>query len=234
MSRSTVIPTALSRREAAVADVYIYADETGNLDLTGSDGASRYFGFGTAVFEGDHAAALWQGQQLRCDVESDGTNLPNGFHAVDDTISTKNRVFRLISQQAPRFDTTFLLKSDAGGHLRAAGEMRLYRQAWFLHFKELADQVSEAGDTLYVIVATLGTNRRLQLARDAVREVCDQWSADRNVVLCSWSAASSWGLQIADYGLWATQRGLEGRRCSWFVPCIEPTLKSTLTPWGRA
>src|SRR5690606_23235042 len=36
----------------AVADVYLYADETGNLDFDGAakQGGSAYFGFGTAMF----------------------------------------------------------------------------------------------------------------------------------------------------------------------------------------
>ena len=43
-------------------DVYLYADETGNLDYGGAtkQGASPYFGFGTAVFIGDHGVeASW-------------------------------------------------------------------------------------------------------------------------------------------------------------------------------
>ncbi|MEV5704687.1 hypothetical protein [Actinoallomurus sp. NPDC052274] len=41
-----------------MSEVYMYADETGDLDMTGSIGTSRYFGFETAVFHGDHGPAL--------------------------------------------------------------------------------------------------------------------------------------------------------------------------------
>lgn len=44
-----------------MADVYIYADETRNLDFDGASkkGGSAYFGFGTAVFRENHGAYLW-------------------------------------------------------------------------------------------------------------------------------------------------------------------------------
>lgn len=51
-------------------EVYLYADETGNLDYAGSGktGASDYFGFGTAVYYDDHGSQLMQGLRLRTKV----------------------------------------------------------------------------------------------------------------------------------------------------------------------
>ncbi len=43
----------------------MYADETGNMDMSGSPGASLYFGFGTAVFGGEHGRQVWDGLRLR-------------------------------------------------------------------------------------------------------------------------------------------------------------------------
>jgi hypothetical protein len=48
------------------------------------------------------------------------------------------------------------------------------------------------------------------------------------------SAPSSWGIQVADYGLWAAQRIIEERECPWFQPYVKPHLRSFFTPWGRA
>ena len=47
--------------DSAMTDWYMYADETGDLHMTGSQGSSAYLGFGTCVFEGDHGGALWRG-----------------------------------------------------------------------------------------------------------------------------------------------------------------------------
>jgi hypothetical protein len=217
----------------AVADLFMYADETGDLDLAGTAGASRYFGFGTAVFTDGHGKELWEGLQLRCDLESRGVRLPRGFHAKNDSHATRSEVFALIQARRPRFDTTFLLKANAYRSIREAGPVRLYKVAWYLHFKEIARQVSQPGDRLFVIVGSLQTNNKRDAIRHALEDVCAQVD-DRTIVPCIWDAPSSWGIQVADYGLWAVQRKLEGRACSWFDPCVKPGLRSIFTPWGRA
>lgn len=211
----------------------MYADETGDLDMSGSDKSSTYFGFGTAVLPDAHGQQLWEGLQLRCRLEKAGLHLPRGMHAKNDSHSTRQQVFDLIAAQAPRFDTTFLLKAHAYDGVRPVGELGLYKLAWLLHFKEIAQQVSQRGDTLYVIAATLGTNRRATSAREALQDVCTQMATDREIVLCSWDAASSWGVQVADYGLWAVQRDLEGRKSLWLDTHVRPTLRSVFCPWGQ-
>ncbi|GAA1174230.1 hypothetical protein GCM10009584_14290 [Ornithinimicrobium humiphilum] len=215
-----------------MADVFLYADETGNLDYAGAGkhGASAYFGFGTAVFNGDHGDALMEGLRLRAEVTATGVTLPRGFHAVDDSNATRGQMFELIAEQAPRFDTTFLLKAGAYPRVKAEGEMRLYKLAWYLHFKEIALQVSNRGDRLYVIAGTFGTKQRRSQAEAALHDVCRQ--VNRDIRLCVWEAATSWGLQVADYGLWAAHRDLRGKHCYWYGKCVEPTLQSRFAPWG--
>lgn len=216
-----------------MADVYLYADETGNLDYAGAgkQGASAYFGFGTAVFNGDHGAALMDGLRLRADVTGSGVSLARGFHAVDDSHATRGQMFEVLAAQAPRIDTTFLRKAGAYSRVKAAGEMRLYKMAWYLHFKEIALQVSNAHDRLFVIAGTFGTRQRRTQAESALADVCSQVS--RDVTLCVWESATSWGLQVADYALWAVQRELLGRPCPWYAQAVEPVLQSIFTPWGR-
>jgi hypothetical protein len=216
-----------------LTDVYLYADETGNLDYAGAGkrGASAYFGFGTAVFYGDHGAELMEGLELRAAVTGNGVNLSRGFHAVDDSNLTRGQMFDVISNQAPRFDTTFLRKAGAYPRVKAEGEMRLYKMAWYLHFKEIALQVSRHDDKLYVIAGTFGTKQRRTQAEAALADVCSQVS--RDITLCVWEAATSWGLQVADYALWAVHRELLGRPCYWYGKSVAPSLASTFTPWGR-
>jgi hypothetical protein len=218
-----------------MADVFMYVDETGNLDFDGAakgSAASIYFGFGSAVFREDHGHHLWDGLTLRARLEGEGTQLARGFHAKNDRHAVRNEVFAAIHRQKPRIDTTFLCKANAYEAVRARGQMELYKLAWRLHFSEIAKQVSTREDTLYVIAGTFGTNKRSELAREALREVCN--AQDRNIILCVWESSSSWGLQVADYALWAVQRRLEERECSWFEPVVQPQLKSYFFPWGRA
>lgn len=220
-----------------MSTVYVYADETGNLDYDVSKrGASEYFGFGTAVFTDEHPEALWGGLDLRARLTGGegnrpGVQLPRGFHAVQDTPATKAAVFAEIRDQSPRFDSTFLLKRRAYDSVKERGEMYLYKVAWFLHFKHLASKVSQHGDTLVVVAASFGTKRRQAEAEAALRDVCSQMG--RQYVLCVWDSATSWGLQVADYGLWAMQRDLEGRSGTWFADYIEQSTRSRYTPWGE-
>ncbi|PPF20584.1 DUF3800 domain-containing protein [Rathayibacter sp. AY1A7] len=220
-----------------MGNVYIYADETGNLDYGTKSGASAYFGFGTAVFRSDHPEALWGGLSLRASLAAGqggrpGVPLPKGFHAVQDSWATRTAMFQAVKMQQPRFDSTFLAKANAYDTVRSRGEMYLYKMAWFLHFKYIAQQVSNRGDTLVVVVATLGTNARQREAEAALRDVCAQ--VDRKFVLCVWDASTSWGLQVADYGLWAVQRHVEGRSGTWYQEYVEPSCRGTFFPWGRA
>lgn len=100
-----------------------------------------------------------------------------------------------------------------------------------LHFKEIARQIASKGDRLIVVAGTFGTHKRRAQAEAALADVCSQ--IDRDITLCVWDAASSWGLQVADYALWAVHRDLEGRVCDWYEPYVKPHLESVFTPWGR-
>ncbi|MFS0883969.1 DUF3800 domain-containing protein [Aeromicrobium sp. 179-A 4D2 NHS] len=216
-----------------MADIFVYADESGNLDYdaAGKSGATDYFGFGTATFGSDHGAHLFEGLRLRADLERRGLSMRSGFHAVNDSNRTRTEMFNVIAAQAPRFDSTFLLKANAYDYVKERGQMYLYKLAWFQHLKYVAPEVSNPGDTLYVVAASFGTAERRTQARQALDDVCNQ--IDRKIVLCVWDAGTSWGLQVADYGLWATHRVLNKKTCTWYETSIKPTERSIFAPWGQ-
>jgi hypothetical protein len=215
-----------------MADVYVYADETGNLDFDGASkpGGSTYFGFGTAVFREDHGEYLWRGLRLRASLERDGVNLSRGFHAVNDSTRTRVQMFEELRAQVPRIDATLLLKANTHDPIRQAGEMRLYKVAWYLHFKHVAEEVSAEGDTLYVVVSTLSTKARQAQASAALQDACAQ--INRRSVLCVWDAGTSWGLQIADYAVWAIQRRADGGSGTWWEHYVRASTMSVHFPWG--
>jgi Protein of unknown function (DUF3800) len=217
-----------------MANIYMYADETGNLDYDVDAGGSKYFGIGTATWAVDPAGHLWQGERMRFGHAEAGVECTKGYHAKDDSRRTRNEVYRVIKDQAPRFDATFLAKSKAYPQVRARGQAYLYQLAWYLHFKEIARQVAMTGDTLYVAVATLGTAARRTAFKQAIDNVCQQVTPLRSrVVVAHWDSATSWGLQVADYGLWAVQREVE-RGDSQYMWAVAPTIASKFLPWGSA
>lgn len=219
-----------------MTDVFLYADETGNLDYNprGNTGASTYFGVGTAVFDREHGPEIWQGMRLRAELSGLRAGiaeaaLPKGFHAKNDRFNIRERVFQEIAGQGPRFDATMMRKSNAYGYVQAKGDMYLYKYTFYLHLKRIAPLVATRDDTLYVIVATLGTAARQRLAQAALQDVCQQTGL--RIVLCVWDSATSWGLQVADYGLWALQRKLERNDDSWHSRYVEQHESIVQFPW---
>jgi hypothetical protein len=214
-----------------MTDVYMYADETGNLDYNIAAGGSRYFGIGTATWPSDPAQHLWQSERMRFGHAQVGVQVAKGYHAADDTRGTRREVYEVIRQQAPRFDMTFLEKQHAYPGVKAKGQAYLYQLAWYLHFKEIAKQVTSPGDTLYVAVATLGTAARKTAFSAAIDHVCSTAKPNlREIVVAHWDSATCWGLQVADYGLWAVQRHVE-RGDETYMPYVRPGLKSIFMPF---
>jgi|SRR5579863_7853788 len=217
-----------------MTNVYMYADETGNLDYNTSGGGSRYFGIGTATWHDEPAEHLWQAERMRFAHAEAGLENSKGYHAKDDSRTARADVYKLIKEQAPRFDITFLAKDNAYPHVRANGQAYLYKLAWYFHFKEIAAYVTRPGDTLHVAVATLGTAARRTAFKLAIDDVCEQVAPRlREVIVAHWDSASSWGLQVADYALWAVQRRAE-RGDEQYMGAIEPTLATEFYPWRRA
>ncbi|QGK72036.1 hypothetical protein GIY23_04265 [Allosaccharopolyspora coralli] len=155
------------------------------------------------------------------------------FHACDDSHPTRKEVFGLIADQGWRFDATMLDKDNAYPRVREAGDVYLYKLAWHQHFKFIAPRVSDPGDRLFVIAATLGTNARKKAFESALHDVCRvQGPHGRDVHLCHWPAATAWGLQVADYAAWAVQRKLEKNETRYW-DMIAESFTTCFTPWSK-
>lgn len=211
----------------------MYVDETGDLDYSGNPRASAHFGIGSATFSGSHGKELGEALELRCQLESDGLSLPRGFHAKDDSHRTRDDVFGLLREQGPRFDVTLLNKSRALPRIKTASVTYRYKLAIYLHLRWVIPKVAPTAGNVFVILGSLQTAGKREAVRAAVADVCAQVDLPlARVIPCIWDAPSSWGIQVADYGLWAVQRGAEGRPCIWLEPCVKPTLASDFRPWS--
>ncbi|ATG51413.1 hypothetical protein CFK38_07640 [Brachybacterium vulturis] len=113
----------------------------------------------------------------------------------------------------------------------AGGKPRLYKIALFLHLRFLCEKVFAREDRLYVVVATIGTKAMRSAASAAVDDVAAQMPQD--VTACFWDSSSTWGLQVADYLLWARQRVLQGKAVNVYETHVAPLVESTFFPWGR-
>ena len=212
-----------------MADIYIFADETGDLSYQSDN---KFFGFGTATFFSPEEINFPEAFRLRCRLEARG--LPNiaGFHASIDSNKTRTEVFSLVSAQSPRFDFTFLDKREVQNQVVARGETYLYKLAWYLHFKQLISQVGTEIDTIYAISASIKTKAKANTIQRALVDVAMQLN-HRKIVPVWWNSNTSWGLQMADYGLWAAQRKLIVGSDTWFDRYVKASTYSFFEPWKK-
>ena len=141
-------------------------------------------------------------------------------------------MFSTIATHPPRFDATYLTKAHARGYVKVKGKPYLYQMAVYQHLKYIVPRVSAPGDSVFVLAGSINlTKSTAKAARLAVQDVCAQMPANRTVTGCMWEARSSWGIQVADYCLWALQRELDGKPCQWYPTVVQPIQRSCYGPW---
>ena len=221
-----------SRHNCTVPTHYLYLDETGTLDFESRIG-NRYFGIGSAYKRGNHSEILWEGHVHRIELERLGVHLPKGVHAKNDSHPTRSATCNLIAKQGWSFDSTFLLKDVAPALVQTLGKAELYRRAISIHLNRIVQQVSEPGDEVVVLVASIVLSRRRSAARLAVEEICQTLNFDRTVRMCMWDAASAWGIQVADYALWCMRREVELQNVPDYARNTNQKMESPHFPWGK-
>jgi hypothetical protein len=212
-----------------MADIYVFADETGDLGYNSEKG-SKYFGFGTASYTSGSSPNFTDAFKLRCGLEASGISIKEGFHATNDRWAIRNEIFNLIAMEPPRFDFTFLNKENAFPQVKAKGDLHLYGLAWGMHFRTIAQQVASAEDVIYCIMGDIQTKAKKREIEIVVKQIAEQ-VPDRKIVPIIWNSKSSWGLQVADYGLWEAQRKLNNEKTEWWERCVAPNHESFFLPW---
>jgi Protein of unknown function (DUF3800) len=213
-----------------LADIYVFADETGDLGYNLETG-SQFFGFGTATYLGDSTPNFEEAFKRRCALEREGISIKEGFHASNDRWKIRDQIFQSIKNEPVRFDFTFLNKANAFDAVKARGPLRLYKQACYLHFKEVARQIAEPSDVIYSVMSDIQTKARKKEIESALRDVALQ-VPNRTIVPIIWNSRTSWGLQVADYGLWEAQRKLNNEKVEWWNDCIAGKHATFFRPWN--
>ena len=207
-------------------DAYVFADEAGNFDFSGNPRASKYFTLATITLAdcsiGDEL------QALRRDLAWRGEHLTTEFHATDDPQAIRDEVFKLIAAANFRIDATLLEKRRTFAHLRS--QEKLYKIAWYLHFKHVAPQIVGNDDRLLVVAAGIGVKKQRKEFRNAVDDVVSQVANCRSYQVATWPAMNDPCLQIADYCTWAIQRKWE-RADTRSYDLIADKIASEFAPW---
>jgi hypothetical protein len=189
-----------------MAQVYVFADESGNLDFSKKSGASRYFVLTTITAPSCEVGdALLR---LRREMAWAGKNLNSEFHATSDEQATRDAVFATLTKFEFRVDATILEKDRVLPVYRKTAH-QFYFHAWYEHFRTLAPEIVTRGDQLLVLSASLGTKQTRSLFFEAVSSPVSWLVPSVNHRTAHWSATSDPCLQAADYCCWAIQRKWE-------------------------
>jgi hypothetical protein len=210
-----------------VARVVVYTDESG--DLVFSQKGSRYFVIGSVVLP-DHfiGDALLQ---LRRELAWQGVELRKEFHATDDPVPVRRRVFEIIAGHNFRADFTVLEKRKAQPQLRTS-DTRFYHYAWYYHMRFLLREIASRNDEVLIVAAAIGTKDRYRAFRGGIDDVLRQTSPTPYVRASFWPSAVDPCLQVADYCCWAVFRKWEANDAKWYV-YIQEKVKSEFDLFRR-
>ena len=191
-----------------MARVHVFADEAGNFDFSRQAGASRFFILTTVAFPEGHDALATSLRALRFELAWEGVDLRRGFHATDDTVYVRERVFEVLRQHDFRVDATILEKPRARPSMRSSAEV-FYQNAWYFHLRHVRPALQKGpDDQLHVIAAAVGTGRQRREFMTAVQSAV-RAATMPTAEVAFWPAATDSCLQIADYCAWAIQRRWE-------------------------
>jgi hypothetical protein len=204
------MPSRLPRLEA-------WGDESGNLDFDPRTG-SKYFIVSTVtVADPGLSVGLLD---LRREMDRQGFELPEGFHATEDKQAVRDEVFRLLTTASIRADFTYYTKARVYTRIQGDPDY-FYKWAWFYHLRHVLPKIVPKDGELFIGIATLGVRKKRQLHAKALRDVVGQCLRRVRPHCAHWTAASHPCLQAADYYTWAAARWLEqGDDRSWRL--IEP------------
>ena len=142
--------------------------------------------------------------QLRRELGWRGLHLDQVFHATEDPQAVRDEVFPLLAFADFRIDATIFEKRKALPRLQS--QRKLYKLAWYLHFKHVAPQIVTPDDRLFVMASRLGTKKKRGQFHSAIDEVVLQVAPCRSYRVAFWPNQSEPCLQVADYCSWAIQR----------------------------
>ena len=140
----------------------------------------------------------WSGVQLEADQ----------FHATTDPEEVRDAMFGLLATKQFRVDATILEKSKALPRLQ--DDLKLYKHAWYYHFKEIGPRlVGPADREVMLHAASVGTKKKRKAFLGAIHDVVQQSLPGVEYRCSFWPAQTDPCLQVADYCAWAIQRAWE-------------------------
>jgi hypothetical protein len=185
--------------------VYLFFDESGNLDFSAN--GSRHFCFGvltlqdpgplTTALTGLRYSLLEQGLELEC------------FHAAEDRQAVRDRVFDTLAQVGG-FELDLLIADKRSLHPVLRNPFEFYRHHAYAIMEAALTRVRHLDGPIMVVTDTLPLQRERRALEKAFRTALRRYLGNRQFTVVHHASAAHAGLQAVDYCTWALQRKLRG------------------------
>jgi hypothetical protein len=189
-----------------MARIYVFADESGNMDFSRGKSATRYFLITTITSidcQVGHDLL-----ELRREMAWRREGLSEDFHACENTQLVRDRVFGVLREAQFIADVTVYDKPKVPLYYRQQ-QPYFYHFAWYRHIRRIAPMVAQRGDELLVVSAAIGTKQTRKQFHRAVSEPISWLLPSVSSRTAHWSTSTDPCLVAADYVAWAVQRKWE-------------------------
>ncbi len=203
-------------------DVYLFLDESGNLDFSSS--GTRFFVL-TCVTMTRPFKINAQLEEYKYDCLEWGMG-QEGFHCAEDNAHVRSKVFGIIAANLDEIlvDSLIVEKSKTGPALR--DDSRFYPEMLGYLLRYVLEKLPDQVDEVTIITDTIPLQRKRQAVEKAIKKTLSKMlpTGPRYRILHHGSR-SHYGLQVADYCSWAIYRRWEAKDSRWFM-LIRPAVRS--------
>jgi hypothetical protein len=192
--------------------VYLFFDESGNLDFSAN--GSRYFCFGVLTLR-DPGPLTAELARLRYDLLQQGLEL-DCFHAAEDRQAVRDQVFDALQRvggcglEAGGFDFDALVVDKRLTPPELRDPFEFYAWLGYVLVESVLDRFRDSEEPVVVITDTLPLQRDRKALAKAFRQAIRDSLGARPFCIVHHTSAAHAGLQAVDYCTWAVQRRLRG------------------------
>ena len=180
--------------------VYLFFDESGNLDFSG--GGTKFFAFGCLTTR-NPASLLHPLSALRYHLLEQGVELES-FHAAEDRQPVRNMVFEILAEVGGfDFDAIIIEKSKTPASLHDPPQFypRFARDLLARVFQRF-----EGDEMIILVTDRLPVKRKREAVEKAFKSFLRNDLGSRPFAIVHHSSAAHLCLQAADYCMWAIYR----------------------------
>jgi hypothetical protein len=185
--------------------VYLFFDESGNLDF--STNGSRHFCFGVLTLR-DPVTLTAALAELRYSLLAQGLELEL-FHAAEDRQAVRDQVFATMARVGG-LELDLLVADKRAMHPVLRDPFEFYCRHGYVVLEAALDRVRHLDETLVIVTDTLPLHRERKALAKAFRMAIRNSLGDQRFEIAHHSSTAHAGLQAVDYCTWALQRKLRG------------------------